>query len=197
MVDRYRCFAELAAGERLGTDYQIVTCHRGSVFAAIAPHGGWIEPGTSELAAAIAANDHSFYSFEGLRRGRAHGDLHITSVRFDEPQGLALVAECHSVIAVHGRVNSNDPSTWLGGLHDALRRAIAIAMEKAGFEVRHAIGALAGTDAANICNRTANGAGVQLELPRTLRDRLVGDERMMAAYSGAIRSCLVPDVPLR
>lgn len=85
VVDRYHCFAELAAGERLGTDYQIVIRERGSVYAAIAPHGGLIEPGTSELAAAIAANDHYFYSFEGLRRGRAHGDLHTTSHRFDEP----------------------------------------------------------------------------------------------------------------
>lgn len=191
MVDRYQCFAELAAGERLGTDYQIVIRQRGSVYAAIAPHGGWIEPGTSELAAAIAADDHSFYAFEGLRRGRAHGDLHITSHRFDEPQGVGLVAGCHSVIAIHGRVNSKDPSTWLGGRHDALRRAIAAALEKAGFETRLAVGALAGTDAANICNRTAEGAGVQLELPRALRDQLVEQNKLMAAYSDAIRACLV------
>lgn len=160
MVDCYRCFAELAAGERLGTDYQIVIRDRGSVSAAIAPHGGWIEPGTSEL----AAYDHSYYAFEGLRRGRAHGELHITSHRFDEPQGIALVAGCQSVIAVHGRADNKDPSTWLGGRHGTLRRAIAAALAKNGFEVRLAVGALAGTGAANICNRTASGAGVQIEL---------------------------------
>lgn len=197
MVDSYRCFAELAAGERLGADYQIVVRDRGSFFAAIAPHGGWIEPGTSELAGAIAADDHSYYAFEGLRRGRAHRDLHITSHRFDEPQGVALVAGCRSVIAVHGRTDSKDPSTWLGGRHDTLCLAIAAALATVGFEARLAVGSLAGTDAANICNKTADGAGVQLELPRALRDRLLEDEKLMAAYSGAIRNCLVPDLLFR
>jgi len=197
MADSYRCFAQLAAGERRGTDYQIVVRDRGNVFAVIAPHGGWIEPGTSELASAIAANDHSFYAFEGLRRGRAHGDLHITSHRFDEPQGVALVASCRSVVAVHGRADSNNPSTWLGGRHDTLRRAIEAALATAGFEARLAVGPLGGTDAANICNKTVDGAGVQLELPRTLRDRLLEDERLMATYSDAIRGCLLPDLLIR
>lgn len=197
MVDSYRCFAELAAGERLGIDYQIVVRDRGSFFAAIAPHGGWIEPGTSELAGAIAADDHSYYAFAGLRRGRAHRDLHITSHRFDEPQGLALVASCRSVIAVHGRADSKDSSTWLGGRDDTLRRAIEAALAKASFEVRLAIGPLAGTDAANICNKTANDAGVQLELPRTLRGQLLENEKLMEAYSGAIRDCLAPDILCR
>lgn len=192
MGDCYQCFAELAAGESLGIDYQLVIRDRGSTFAAIAPHGGYIEPGTSELGAAIAGDDHSYYAFEGLRCGRPHRDLHITSHRFDEPLCVALVRSCQSVIAVHGRADRKDPSTtWLGGRDQALRLAITAALQKAGFEAQIAVGALAGNSAANICNRTANCAGVQLELPRTLRVRLLENEKQMAAYSGAIRACLV------
>lgn len=198
MGDCYQCFADLAAGESLGIDYQLVIRDRGSTYAAIAPHGGYIEPGTSELGAAIAADDHSYYAFEGLRRGRPHRDLHITSHRFDEPMCVALVRRCQSVIAVHGRADRKAPSTtWLGGRDEALRLAIAAALQKVGFEAQLAVGALAGNSGANICNRTANGAGVQLELPRTLRGRLLEDEKQMAAYSGAIRACLVQDYPSR
>lgn len=197
MGDCYQCFADLAAGESLGIDYQLVIRDRGSTYAAIAPHGGYIEPGTSELGAAIAADDHSFYAFEGLRRGRPHRDLHITSHRFDEPLCVALVGSCKSVIAVHGRADGRDLSTWVGGRDEALRLAIAAGLQKAGFEAQIAVGALAGNSGANICNRTANGAGVQLELPRTLRGRLLKDEKQMAAYSGAIRACLVQDYPSR
>jgi len=49
-----------------------------------------IEPGTSEIAEAIAGVDLSFYAFEG-KKTTGNADLHITSARIDEPQGLALV----------------------------------------------------------------------------------------------------------
>jgi phage replication-related protein YjqB (UPF0714/DUF867 family) len=52
--------------------------------AVIAPHGGGIEPGTSELATAIAGDDFSLYLFEGLKSA-GNGELHITSTNFDEP----------------------------------------------------------------------------------------------------------------
>jgi phage replication-related protein YjqB (UPF0714/DUF867 family) len=52
--------------------------------AIIAPHGGKIEPGTSEIAAAIAGDDYSLYRFQGLR-DRPREELHITSAKFDEP----------------------------------------------------------------------------------------------------------------
>jgi poly-gamma-glutamate hydrolase-like protein len=63
--------------------------------ALVAPHGGGIEPGTSELADAIAASDLSFYTFEGLKPS-GNTDLHITSTRFDEPMCLTLLASSTS-----------------------------------------------------------------------------------------------------
>lgn len=187
MADRYSDFAHLAANERLGTDYRIRVHNRSGMVAVIAPHGGRIEPGSSEIAAEIADHDLSFYSFEGIRRGRPHGDLHITSSRFDEPQGLELMAAVETAIAIHGRADSNDRAIWVGGRDFRLRDAVITSLNAAGFEARRCIGRLSGTDPANICNRTVSGAGVQLELPRSLRDSLVADIELMQVFAGAIR----------
>ena len=69
MPDRYRRFADLAANECLGVDYRIRVEDRGTPFVILAPHGGWIEPGTSEIAEALAGTDLSFYAFEALKNG--------------------------------------------------------------------------------------------------------------------------------
>ena len=62
--DKYKDFTQLAANESAGVDYQIRTRPAGTTLV-LAPHGGGIEPGTSELAEAIAASDHSFYILRG------------------------------------------------------------------------------------------------------------------------------------
>ena len=54
--DKYASFALLAEAETEGTDYRIHTAPQPSPIVIIAPHGGAIEPGTSEIAAAIARN---------------------------------------------------------------------------------------------------------------------------------------------
>ena len=73
----------------------------------IAPHGGKIEPGSSEIAAAIAGESHSLYSFDGLRR-RPHRDLHITSTNFDEPRCENLIATHDIVVSMHGLDGEHD-----------------------------------------------------------------------------------------
>ena len=117
MVDRYDCFAALAAQEIEDVHYRIRIAARPSPIAVLAPHGGLIEPGTSEATLAIAEDVFSFYCFESLTL-RARGDgLHITSTHFDEPQALQLVRECDVAIGVHGRKNGADAaSIWVGGL---------------------------------------------------------------------------------
>ena len=45
---RYRSFEELKVHEVQGEDYEINHISRDSPFAIMAPHGGYIEPGTSE-----------------------------------------------------------------------------------------------------------------------------------------------------
>ena len=57
-MDVYRNFAELNESEREDIDFRIYTVKQeGSSTVIVAPHGGAIEPGTSEVAKEIAIND--------------------------------------------------------------------------------------------------------------------------------------------
>jgi phage replication-related protein YjqB (UPF0714/DUF867 family) len=171
MADKYRNFAELAGNEDENADFQIRSrvCHGTPV--VIAPHGGGIEPGTSELADAVAGADLSFYAFEGTKR-TGNGALHVTSGRFDEPQGIALVAASPRVVALHGE-NSRNPIVFLGGLDKELGATIRTSLEVERFVVRHCENLnLQGLDKNNICNRGQTGRGVQLELSYGLRSSL-------------------------
>jgi len=48
MADKYASFQELQRGERRGV-YRVLSRARKATIAVIAPHGGKIEPGTSEI----------------------------------------------------------------------------------------------------------------------------------------------------
>ena len=190
MADRYTNFAALAASERSGVDYRYWLKDRGTAIVVLAPHGGWIEPGTSEIAEAIAHEDYSIYAFEGLRR-RPHGALHITSTLFDEPEGLRLVSGAETAIAIHGREDDDDSTTvWLGGRDIALRGAIASSLKSAGFEMVPAPPGMAALNPANICNRGTSRGGVQLELPLTLRNQLIEDTAMLQLFASAVRKAI-------
>lgn len=188
MVDRYRSYEELAANERLGIDYRIRVKDCGTSVVIMAPHGGRIEPGTSEIAEAVAETDFSFYAFEALRLG-AHNELHITSHRFDEPEAVALLGRTRTSIAIHGRKNGGRASVWLGGRAVALRDTIGASLRDAGFQAEFNK-QLPGLNRLNICNRTLSGQGVQLELPQSLRHRLNEDASMLEAFSHAIRATI-------
>jgi phage replication-related protein YjqB (UPF0714/DUF867 family) len=190
-ADRYASFASLAAYETEGVDYQIRIARRTSPIVIVAAHGGTVEPGTSQIAASIAANRFSLYCFEGLRSGRPHRDLHITSERFDEPRALRLVEACEIAIGVHGRKDRDDErSVWLGGLDGQLRDAIAESLEQIGFKAKTAGHSFPGDGKTNICNKGRRAAGVQLELPRTLRRALITDALRLQVFSGAVRSAI-------
>ncbi len=134
----------------------------------VAPHGGAIEPGTSEVAVSVAEDWYSYYLFEGMR---AHHNqaLHITSVNFDEPTWLSLVRSAQIVVTIHGEKSSSEV-IYIGGQHAAAIAAVRAALEPAGFQVReHEDVLLSGRDKRNICNKGICGKGVQLELSRGLR----------------------------
>jgi phage replication-related protein YjqB (UPF0714/DUF867 family) len=170
MADRYRDFGELSRNERAGEDYRILLRLSGTTFAVVAPHGGGIEPGTSEIADAIAGEQLSFYAFDGLKNS-GNGALHITSTHFDEPMSLRLVGAAHIVITIHGEESEADgEGVFLGGLNIELARRIGGVLRVAGFAVsRHPDPDLQGTEPQNLCNRGISGRGLQLELSRTVR----------------------------
>ena len=190
MSDLYGSYADLAAGEAEGVHYRIRVIERASPIAVVAPHGGRIEAGTSQTAALIAADVFSLYCFEGLVSGRR---LHITSARFDEPRALALVESSDIAIGVHGRADRGDHRTiWLGGLHESLRDEIGAALERVGFKTstdHHMQGKAPG----NICNRGRLRAGVQLELPMSLRNVFLDDPFARQAFGSAVRDTIVTE----
>lgn len=166
--DKYTSFADLEKGERLGVDYRVRSVSWKARTAIVAPHGGRIEPGTSEIAEAIAGEDFSFYAFEGIK-GRNNGRLHITSTGFDEPACLALVTQAERVIAIHGE-NSDQSIVFLGGRDQVGVCRIREVLERCGFCLKkHTSPWLQGIDVRNICNRGKAQAGVQVELSSGLR----------------------------
>jgi phage replication-related protein YjqB (UPF0714/DUF867 family) len=163
----YRGFQELARYQRAGRDWERTVASRGSAVAIVAPHGGNIEAGTSEIAALLAGDDFSLYAFEG-RMPRGNSRLHITSTRFDDPVCLALVAGARIALTVHG-CRGEQPIVYLGGRHTALRARMAEALRGAGFNARPDDPRHPGEDPRNICNRGNDGHGVQLEISCGLR----------------------------
>jgi len=167
-VGKYGSFHELARSEVLGRDYIVRLLRRPSPLAVIAPHGGLIEDGTSELALAIAGAEHSLFCFEGLKVHGRNRELHITSHLFDHPQCLELIAGSPLVLAVHGC--RGDSCIHLGGLDRAFVDALGVELARAGFAVVTDSPRYPGRHPRNICNRGARGAGAQLEVTYDLRD---------------------------
>jgi phage replication-related protein YjqB (UPF0714/DUF867 family) len=170
VADKYPNFEALSRNEVSGVDYRVLVRRAAAAFAVVAPHGGGIEPGTSEIADAIACEAFSFYAFEGLKRA-GNAALHITSTHFDEPMCLTLVAQSEVVITIHGEESESDgEGVFLGGLDEQLGPVIGVALQAAGFDVRkHPDPGLQGREAENVCNRGKTGRGVQLELSRAVR----------------------------
>jgi phage replication-related protein YjqB (UPF0714/DUF867 family) len=171
MPDKYSSFDELFRNETAGTDFSIAVRLAGESFAVIAPHGGGIEAGTSEIADALSAEDFSYYAFNGLKLS-GNADLHITSTHFDEPMSLIVTNHSSVVITIHGEESEAESggAVFLGGLDRELGRQVGAALQARRFDVRHHPNPLLqGLEPTNLCNRGRSGKGVQLELSRGLR----------------------------
>jgi phage replication-related protein YjqB (UPF0714/DUF867 family) len=189
MASSYKSFKELSNQEGEGKDYQIRICSREKGVVILAPHGGKIEPMTSEIAEAIAGEDYSFYSFEGLKAEGNHV-LHIESHLFDEPQASKLVENADIVLTVHGQLDRKDEFIMVGGLHISLRSEIKRRLEEAGFQTRPPSEGLQGIDPENICNRGRLKNGAQLEVSRKVRDSLRADRERLQAFADAVRKAI-------
>lgn len=169
-MDKYSDFQHLRVSEREEVDYRIRWRMGNSGIAILSIHGGDVEPGTSEIADAIAGNDHTFYAFEGLKHG-GNKALHITSTVFDEPRGLEIVCQAEIILSIHG-CSDTDSVIYLGGLDQELREKIRKNLCDAGFEVSDMNPDFQGINHTNICNLCGRGMGVQMEISRGLRSRM-------------------------
>lgn len=160
--DTYRSFAELSRREREGQDWRRILRRRQSAFAILAPHGGGIEPGTSEIAIAVAGTEHSIYCFEGIKR-RGNQSMHITSGRFDDPICVELTKSVRTVVTVHG-CNDKDDIVYVGGLHTELKASAIDSLSAVGFSAVEDTTDHDGTAQSNICNQGFEARGLQFEI---------------------------------
>lgn len=170
-MEEYNDFKELATYEREGCDFLVNYRFTNSRVAVIAPHGGAIEPGTLQIADAVAGTRHNFYGFQGTK-AQGNSRLHLTSTRFDEPRALMIAGRSHLVITIHG-LRGDAPQVVIGGRHCSLKMGFVHGLQAAGFPTRQAVtDGLRGCHPANLCNRGKGGMGVQLEFSLALRKTL-------------------------
>ncbi|MFF8028957.1 poly-gamma-glutamate hydrolase family protein [Streptomyces sp. NPDC007896] len=157
--------------------------------AVIAPHGGGIEGGTSELCLAIAGYDpadlaptpavgpvHDFWMFEGLMSS-GNGALHVTSTHCDDTIARSLCAGSLNALSLHGcspeqaGLESGAKAVLIGGLNSTFRQYLLEEFTAVGIRALTASGEeeIAGVSPDNICNRTLLGMGAQLEITTALR----------------------------
>jgi len=183
----YRSFSELLRREVEGRDFSRTVVDRASPLVIVALHGGGIEPGTSEIAHAIAGDDHSLYCFESLKQS-GNEIMHITSHDFDDPLCLDLVSRTQVVVSIHGCSGEGKrASIFLGGRHTQLKERLSDELEKAGFPVAPGMGPYPGQHRDNICNLGRSGAGIQLEVSLGIR------RRMFAGMRRQERKITLPD----
>ncbi len=123
----------------------------------IAPHGGGIEIGTSQLAARIARGRHSLFLFEGLKPPWQNRGLHITSHRFDHPLCVALVSRSPVTLAVHGC--RGESRIYVGGLDTELKTLLTGQAERRRLSASSDNHPYMGLNPLNICNRGSRGQG--------------------------------------
>jgi phage replication-related protein YjqB (UPF0714/DUF867 family) len=172
IMSSYRSYRELLEDEAEGEDFRIHWRRGRSGILVMAPHGGGIEPGTTEIADAVAGTDHSFYSFEGIKI-RGNAILHVRSGNFDEPIGVRLAAESETVVTIHG-CRGMEEHVYIGGRHTHQKEIVREKLLTASFAVLEST-RFPGLSRGNICNRCRGGRGVQLEISAGMRRSLFQD----------------------
>ncbi|MCC3776715.1 poly-gamma-glutamate hydrolase family protein [Streptomyces sp. UNOB3_S3] len=164
--------------------------------AVVAPHGGNLEDGTSELCLAVAGYApedpmarygsgpaYDYWMFEVLAtESRAVQQMHVTSTHCDDPAALAIVGGSRHAVSVHGCKNPGGSGSQkliqIGGRDATMKKNLYEALRDrlgSGVTLTLPDGGLDGDEPLNICNRTYSGAGGQLELSTDLRRAMFGD----------------------
>ena len=170
---RYQSYEKLRNSVQEGRDY-LIDSHQGITDAVIiAPHGGKIEPGATEITKAIAGEEHSYYSLEGLKPGNNH-DLSIPSEKFDEPSALKMVRQANRVIAIHIFFSGQQEElVHIGGLDTDLKQKIKDNLEEKGFSTQESGANFESENPQNICNRGKRKKGVNIGIARALLQKLL------------------------
>ncbi|MEC1943209.1 poly-gamma-glutamate hydrolase family protein [Bacillus velezensis] len=166
-ADKYRNFEELKANES-PFNFSVFSKEQDTDVLILAPHGGGIEGGTSELAKELS-EAYSTYLFEALKIPGAF-DLHLTSTNFDEPRALEMLQEHEFTLSLHGYA-SNVEHVLVGGTDRNKAEAITRTLNNAGYsaELLDEGTRLSGSSPNNVANKNKSGKSIQLELSTGLR----------------------------
>jgi phage replication-related protein YjqB (UPF0714/DUF867 family) len=190
MKDKFKSFAELES--RRSNSFEIESKKGLENILIFTPHGGGIEPGTTEICRWFSKNSFSYYSFTGT--GKNCKDLHITSTRFVEPRLVRMLRRHRRAISFHGMTDKMrkefGADIFLGGLDKRLIKSLKRSLENSGFSVATRIefpdSNLAALTSNNVTNLCRSGRGVQIELSEHLRKRFFkGDYKRVVGRSRA------------
>ena len=161
---------ELKSEFKQGKDYEIRLLDRKSKVTIVAPHGGGIEAGTSELAHAVSGDKYNLFDFCALSfDARTKG--HVTSTHFRDPQLSKLIDQSTICVSLH-RMRDEHSTLYLGGKNDQLKIFAAKELSKQGFKSTVNPPRLKGRSLNNFVNM-AQEAGLQIEIPKTLANQLI------------------------
>ena len=156
----------------------------------MAPHGGSIESGTTELALATAgfvknfngdtdtSVTHNYFIFNGTNPNDQNGRLHVTSSHYDDVDANELVSNSLISFAFHGCTDGQpDESTGhgyqaclIGGRDQVLKEILEAQLKNVGFNAFITTqDDLDGSLASNIINKNKRSRGAQVELTTSLR----------------------------
>lgn len=181
IADHYNSMSELLNHTQQGVDWTKESSDNHSRVLIMAPHGGNIERGTTELTKLIAAKgNYDYYTFNGLKKSNSN-ELHVTSTNYDDPDLINRNYYKDVSVTVHGvRAQKGilENTVCIGGLDYNLRNLIKTQLVGHQFNVQDASGYIAGATSNNIANFNWRGKGVQLELTSDLRDRMLKGDVM-------------------
>lgn len=192
--DHYRNYVELSAANVEGRDFLIIENDTPSDILIMAFHGGLIEPGTSELASAIAGNEFDYYGFIGFKNSEHHeeshtsADLHLTSARFDEPRLMKKTETASLCIGIHG-FGGEEADFCVGGANtEERKRLVKTLSEKlpAFRSCELCCPPFNGTSKKNPVNKCREG-GIQVEMSPNVRRLILSDETFRSSLSQVFR----------
>ena len=147
--------------------------------AALAPHGGTVEPHTDDQALAYAGRvDCPAWLCQGyVRDGGAFGEWHVTSTEIDptDYEYLARLYPDGVEVAVSFHGFRGDGILVGGGIERRHKRELASRLRASidsSVEVVSPGNPYAGTDSANVVNRVSRRGGIQLEEGVRVRSEL-------------------------
>jgi phage replication-related protein YjqB (UPF0714/DUF867 family) len=184
-ADKYSSLAALK--EHVGeSGYRIRAVNRFAPITIIAPHGGFIEPGTSAIARRVAGKNWNLFDFQGLQRQNGL-DLHVTATNFRDPALSKLLRASAAAVSIHGMFAQGTKDIWLGGLNVELKALVERELVDAGFTVNANSPKYRGENPRNVVN-TPPLHGVQLELSDELMAELFGSASRFLLSGRAPRS---------